>query len=320
MTGNAHLLRANALALPIANNTIDLIVTSPPYFALRTYKDGGEHYDGQVGAEPTPNDFVDALLDATREMVRVIKPSGSIFVNLGDSYQNKSGHSTPQKSLHAIPWRYAIRCIDELGIALRSEIIWNKPNGMPDPTRDRVTRKHEYWFHFVTSTNYFANLDNIRQPHKTKQSQKARKSPPASWRGIETGRTHNDNTPIGNFFHHPKGKMATAVWNIPTQGLRVPPEMGIDHFAAFPTEWPRRLIAGWCPEGGRVLDPFGGTGTTAAVARSMGRTGITVDMSADYLRLAQWRCHCDGYDKLVRTTKPTIQPKGTPTLFDRTDQ
>src|SRR5699024_747422 len=130
------LYRANALDLPLADNSVDLVVTSPPYFGLRSYQDGGEHYEGQIGAEPTPAEFVDALIAATREMVRVTKPSGSIWVNLGDKYAGNTGGDgvaassaltgkgarigssrrvttgAPTKSLIGIPWRYALRCID----------------------------------------------------------------------------------------------------------------------------------------------------------------------------------------------------------------
>ena len=87
----ATILRGNALALPIADNAVDLVVTSPPYFGLRSYQDGGEHYSGQIGDEPTPAEFVDALIAATAEMVRVVKPSGSIWVNLGDKYAGRAG-------------------------------------------------------------------------------------------------------------------------------------------------------------------------------------------------------------------------------------
>lgn len=115
--GSVQILRGNALALALADESVDLIVTSPPYFGLRSYQDGGEHYAGQIGDEPTPAEFVDALIAATAEMVRVLKPSGSIWVNLGDKYAST-------KSLIGIPWRYALRCIDDLGLILRAEVIW----------------------------------------------------------------------------------------------------------------------------------------------------------------------------------------------------
>ena len=146
--GSVQILRGNALALALADESVDLIVTSPPYFGLRSYQDGGEHYAGQIGDEPTPAEFVDALIAATAEMVRVLKPSGSIWVNLGDKYAGQGAgvgdtkfagqgardgnrRSRPGsvqgvrgKSLIGIPWRYAIRCIDDLGLILRAEVIW----------------------------------------------------------------------------------------------------------------------------------------------------------------------------------------------------
>jgi DNA modification methylase len=317
----ANLIRANALNLPIANDSVDLVVTSPPYFALRSYQDGGEHYEGQIGAEATPGEFVDALIAATREMVRVLKPSGSIFVNLGDKYagagpQNAKGrlsssgnsHHWKQvsrsgvrsKSLMGIPWRYALRCIDELGLILRAEIIWAKPNGLPESVTDRVSRKHEQWFHFTVSERYYANIDAVREAYT---------APP--FRGQSTHRA-GDNGETANpvlrsltqwdasdYTGNPLGKIPGSWWSIPTEPLRVPDTLGVNHYAAFPTSFPARFIRGWSPDDGVVLDPFGGTGTTAAVAKALGRMGISIDLSADYLRIADWRCNGDGHAKVV---------------------
>src|SRR5699024_9907254 len=180
--------RANVLNLPLADDSVDLVVTSPPYFGLRSYQDGGEHYDGQIGAEPTPAEFVDALISATREMVRVLKPSGSIWVNLGDKYAtagtrrgNEEGivdsdtrtathymprpAGYPNKSLMGIPWRYAIRCIDDLGLILRAEVVWSKPNGLPESATDRVRRSHEQWFHFTLNPRYYSAVDEVREAY-----------------------------------------------------------------------------------------------------------------------------------------------------------
>lgn len=286
---SVRIIQGNALALPLADNSVDLVVTSPPYFGLRSYKDGGEEAEGQLGAETTPNEFVDALLKATREMVRVTKPTGSIWVNLGDKYSgynngsgrgrdltdpsrsevrmrdlgaeaNPNTYGIPNKSLMGIPWRYALRCIDELGLLLRAEVIWSKANGMPESVTDRVRRSHEQWFHFTLQPRYFASIDNIREEYVS-------------------------NPAKGN----PLGRVPGSVWQVPAGQLRVPKSLGIKHFAAYPTEWPRRIIEGWCPEGGTVLDPFGGSGTTALAADVLGRDAITVDLSADYCRLAEWR-------------------------------
>jgi len=360
-----QILRGNALALGLADESVDLIVTSPPYFGLRSYQDGGEHYAGQIGDERTPAEFVDALIAATAEMVRVLKPSGSIWVNLGDKYsststpgpqsQRRLTSSVPAKSLIGIPWRYALRCIDDLGLILRAEVIWSKPNSLPESVTDRVRRSHEQWFHFTREPRYFSAVDEIRERYDAPNARRTlgKKDPGRGDHGNPTKRMDAAQT------MNPLGKLPGSVWTIPTEPLHVPESLGIDHFAAFPTEWPRRIIQGWSPSGictecgeGRrpvsevaemrpreslqmqqrhrtassggvgkvglgipaaerertitgeacacpeptaptrpavVLDPFGGTGTTALVAKALGRHGITNDMSADYCRLAGWR-------------------------------
>jgi DNA modification methylase len=369
--GSVSYIRSNANNLPIANDSVDLIITSPPYFALRSYQDGGEHYDGQLGDEPSVHRFIDSLLECTSEMMRVIKPTGSIFVNLGDKYANHSHRetSTP-KSLMGIPWRYAIRCHDELGLAIRAEIIWHKPNAVPESVRDRVARRHEHWFHFTKTEKYFSAIDEIREPHKTTQSDTARRGPSGMNRSTSVGRRHDDGRSVGNFAHSALGRLPGSVWTINTRPLRIPDDLGISHYAAFPTSLPALIIRGWSPIGlctrclsprspiverhttgrdnnraaqelGRsivgsridsvtwtkmkeanpdriigygcecpsadapttraiVLDPFGGTGTTAAVAKALGRDAITNDLSHDYLRLARWRCDGDGYRTIWR--------------------
>ena len=398
MTGSAEVIRADALTLPIADGSVDLVVTSPPYFGLRSYQDGGEHYDGQIGDEATPAEFIDALIAATAEMVRVLKPEGSIWVNLGDKYATAGTRQgggdglgdygsprtesarhympkpqgIPTKSLIGVPWRYAIRCIDDLGLILRAEVIWSKPNGLPESVTDRVRRSHETWFHLTKSPRYFSAVDEIREPHAAVSLKRAM--------------PHRANVKAHEDSHlvdmtqacHPLGKLPGSVWTIATQPLVVPDELGVDHFAAFPMEWPRRIIRGWSPSGicvacgqgrrpvsvnevtkdrggrkfnamdGRVgalgkecvytitgyacacdeptadttpaivLDPFGGTGTTATVAKALGRHGISVDLSADYCRLAQWRTTDPGeLAKAAERPKPqpVVVPDGQEVLW-----
>jgi site-specific DNA-methyltransferase (cytosine-N4-specific) len=335
-------IRANSRNLPLADNSVDLVVTSPPYFALRSYQDGGEHYAGQIGDEPTPAEFVDSLLEVTAECVRVLKPSGSLWVNLGDKYANpapsgtagkrvyKSGewdvsHTIPninssatikQKSLIGIPWRYALRCIDDLGLILRAEVIWSKPNGLPESVTDRVRRSHEQWFHFTIQPRYFANLDPIRLPTQDRPGM-------VTWadRVAGKGRSYSPdnghNAGGAGMAPNVAGKLPPSVWDIATEPLTVPDHLGVDHFAAFPTEWPKRIIQGWSPEGGTVLDPFGGTGTTAMVAKALGRHGISVDMSADYCRLAEWRTNDrDQLAKVLGVAKVEQQDDAQESLFD----
>lgn len=373
------IIQGDALNLDLPDDSVDLIVTSPPYFGLRSYQDDGEHYDGQIGAEATPAEFVDALIAATREMMRVVKPSGSIWVNLGDKYASggrgsydldpgrrevaasRPADGARPKSLLGIPWRYAIRCTDDLGLILRAEVVWSKPNGLPESVTDRVRRSHEQWFHFTLNPRYYSAVDEVREAHVAtvtgRDTSGWRTGPSGQNRGTDVGRRHDDGGRVADFATSPLGKLPGSVWTIATEPLRVPEELGVDHFAAFPTEWPRRIITGWSPRGvcvecgegrrpvstsertdgaaghvtgaafmaggryetatgkrhefatvrqitgeacdcpeptapttpGVVLDPFGGTGTTALVAHALGRHGISNDMSADYCRLARWR-------------------------------
>ena len=378
-----QLIRGDATSLPLADDSVDLIVTSPPYFALRSYTDGGEHYDGQIGSEATPQAFLEALWAVTAECRRVLKPSGSMFVNLGDKYSGSGQrdysnmpHSgakdkqlkriagvpdaggIPAKSLMGLPWRYAIGCIDQLDLILRAEIVWAKPNGLPESVTDRVRRSHEQWFHFTKAPRYFSAVDEIREESRPPTSTALRFAEVGGTSGFKSNGDRGD-AGRGNFVPSVLGKLPGSVWTVPTEPLRVPDHLGVDHFAAFPSEWPRRLILGWSPSGvclecgeGRrpvvakelehvnnsahtksragaalsaghrttgatnvarehatitgyacacpatdaptrpavILDPFMGTGTTVLTAHHLGRHGVGIDLSADYIRLAEWRC------------------------------
>jgi DNA modification methylase len=276
----ALVLRADANRLPLADDSVDLIVTSPPYYAVRCYTDGGQALDGQLGQELTPHEFLDALIAATRECVRVLKPNGSLWVNLGDKYsgaqaQHYSGVSNrpagdsasfwrrtdprrtgiPNKSLMGLPWRYAIRCIDELGLILRAEVIWAKPNGLPESVRDRVRRSHEQWFHFVLQPRYYSAVDAIRETYSERVQARQRYAdrddvPRRAWSQASGRGDGNGERGILGFGHNgvnPLGKLPGSVWTIPSQPLRLPPDLGVDHFAAFPAALPRRIILGWSP-------------------------------------------------------------------------
>ena len=284
----------------------------------------------------------------------MLKPSGSLFVNLGDKYAGSAntkphtgtasiaqpgqrrnvtpGAPAPKsdiraKSLMGLPWRYAIGCIDGQadpegkGWILRSEIVWSKPNGLPESVRDRVRRSHEQWFHFTKEPRYYADMDVVREPHADQslaRAQRNRFAPDLSQQGVGS-----PNTLDPGQMCNPLGKLPDSVWTIATEPLIVPEWLGVDHFAAFPTEWPRRIISAWCPEGGIVLDPFGGTGTTAMVARALGRFGVSVDLSADYLRLANWRINESDHVARVqakqagRTYRPAKpEADGQASIFD----
>lgn len=282
--GAVLVLRGNALTLPLPDDSVDLIVTSPPYFALRRYEDGGDAYKGQVGSEATPGEFLEALWAVTKECQRVLKPSGSFFLNIMDKYNSAASNQNglgatlqggsheanrigrgktvslvPTKSLLGIPWRYAIGVLDGKageGWILRSDMIWNKTNGLPDPTRDRASRKHEYLFHFAKRQKYFSDPQAV-------------------------------------------AKMK-SVWDLPTEPLRLPAG-AVKHPAPFPIALPANIIRAWCPPTGVVLDPFGGSGTTAIAAAVNGRLGISIDLSQDYSETALLRS--TDRDVLVRAAK-----------------
>lgn len=282
-------VRSDARQLPLADESVDLIVTSPPYWSMRAYQDRGEYMQGQIGQETTPKVFVEQLRLATLEMVRVLKPTGSFFINLGDKYAGSGGHnnmtlgpsskSTLQnphygrkvssvfrdgptkyiksdgvrpKSLMGIPWRYALMCIDDLNLILRAEIIWSKLSCIPESVKDRVWRNHEQIFHFTKQGNYYAREAKVLGA---------------------TERWHRSTWVIG-----------PEPMSIPERVEDLP-----DHYASYPPKLVRSIILRWSPPGGVVLDPFGGTGTTAGVAQTCDRIGISSDLSADYCRLAEHR-------------------------------
>jgi site-specific DNA-methyltransferase (cytosine-N4-specific) len=338
----ASLVRGNALVIPLRDESVDLVVTSPPYFALRSYQDGGEHYGGQIGSEDTPAAFLAALWAVLDECWRVLKPSGSVFVNLGDKYVSdnrgsggdaKRGESKHapcgpagyptggmrHKSLMLLPEQFRMGAIDPAfrqwktgqggpqWIA-RAVVIWDKPNGLPESVTDRVRRSHEDWVHLTKQPRYFAAVDEIREAYTpgTAERYELGYNPHRGVGVTANGVLRADNG--GPSGCNPLGKLPGSVWEIPSEPLKVPDWLGVDHFAAYPQEWPRRLILGWSPEHGTILDPFGGTGTTAMVARALGRHGVSLDLSADYLRLARWRIFDSGHAaKTLRRTNAERQ-------------
>ncbi len=320
-------IQHDARSLPIPDESVDLIITSPPYFAVREYRDDDGELKGQIGNEPTPMGFLDALDECMVEWGRVLKPGGSVWVNLNDKYAGAGGTGdntglsgatydhdaapdktgvreyrkgleiAKRKSLMGIPWRFAIRQIDA-GWVLRSEVIWDKPSGMPEAVTDRVRRSHETWFHFTKGQDYFSAMDEIRVPY-AKDSERRMTSGGFSKSGFQVQAGRNDSTgKTTGETEYPEpnelGRIPGSVWRIPLEALRIPQATKDHyelpgHFAAFPQEWPRRIILAFSPEDGVVLDPFGGTGTTAGVARMLGREAINNDLSTAYNRLAVYR-------------------------------
>jgi DNA modification methylase len=268
-----------------------------------------------------------------RECVRVLKPTGSLWVNLGDKFSTgNSGHreqkakirsravdELPPKTLMGLPWRFALACMDELGLILRRDIIWRKINGLPESVTDRCCTSHEYLFHFARQPRYYAAADEIREP--------ARYLGGMSWaqrraRGDRPRQGEQTDSFCGGMAAHSQGRMPGSVWDVATEPLISPDVSPLDglrmprHHAAFPTALVRRVVLGWSPTGGLVVDPFGGTGTTALVASALGRVGVSVDASHDYARLARWRTTDPGQRaKALGVAKPPVQVQGQADLF-----
>jgi site-specific DNA-methyltransferase (adenine-specific) len=238
---------------------VDCCVTSPPYWGLRDYS-----VAGQLGHEATPELYICALLEVFREVRRVLKPSGTCFVNLGDTY---SAGGTLM-----IPYRFACQMIDTQRWILRNVINWHKPNQMPSPARDRFTVDFEPVFFFAKSRHY----------HFTQQLEPYTK-PLNRWggdqltaQGESTWATHTGQRA------YRKRDMRTT-WSICTQGFKGA------HFAVYQERLVERIIRAGCPEEGTVLDPFVGSGTTAMVARRLGRNYMGIDLNPEYVHMAAER-------------------------------
>ena len=256
---------------------VDVIVTSPPYFHQRNYGKGG-----QIGDERTPIEYVNSLLAVFWECKRVLKENGTLWLNMGDKYE--SGR------LLGLPWRTAIRMQDELGWKLRSDVIWHKPNAMPSSVKNRPTTDHEYVFLFSKSIQYYYDADSIREPHVTFSEDSRMKGGRSHLQS--KGSTPENGKNRGNqYLHsgawdkafHPNGRNKRTVWEIPLSKFRD------YHFAVFPEKLVETCISASSSEGGIVLDPFMGSGTTALVAKKLGRHFIGIDYLEEYCKMATVR-------------------------------
>lgn len=260
-----RILHGDALAMlrTLESESVDCVVTSPPYFWLRDYG-----VEGQIGHEPDVQSFVTALGDVFDEVRRVLRPAGTLWLNLGDSYYSGNGQphgsdprsssrnfsrtklrpldvggwDIPKKSLLGIPWLVALE-LQRRGWTLRSDIIWCRPTSLAEPSvTDRPGRQHEYLFLLSKSRRY-----------------------------------HFDRTALAE----------ESVWHIAHE------RNAEGHSAAFPVALVKQCILAGCPAGGVVLDPFGGSGTTGLVARQLGRSAVLIELNAEYVELARSRIEQD---------------------------
>ncbi|PHS13746.1 MAG: site-specific DNA-methyltransferase [Blastopirellula sp.] len=271
-----HVGHATSVLATWADDLVDTIVTSPPYYKQRDYQG-----DEQIGLEKTPGEYVAALTDLFQEAYRVTKPSGSLWLVIGDKYD--------KGELLGMPWRVAL-ALKDIGWRLRSDVIWHKPNAMPSSVKTRPTTDHEYIFFFTKSKEYHYDADAIREPHVTFSENSKMKGGRNHFHKRnstpEAGKNSGDsNLHDGRWDQafHPKGRNKRTVWSVSLSKFREA------HFAVFPESIVETCIKATCPEDGIVLDPFLGSGTTAVVAKRLGRKYLGIDQSAEYTEMAQRR-------------------------------
>jgi site-specific DNA-methyltransferase (adenine-specific) len=273
-------------------------VTSPPYFGLRDYG-----HDGQIGLEPTPDEYVARLVEVFREVKRVLRDDGTLWLNLGDSYNaaGRAGHGTWQgckqgtnrasgmgedncrpsvaslkeKDLIGIPWRVAF-ALQADGWYLRQDIIWKKPNPMPESVTDRCTKAHEYIFLLSKSPRYYYDNEAVKEHavYPTKGT------PKSSGLYQEKSGRNDGGTHLSGGFQTGETRNKRSVWTV------TPKPFKGAHFATFPPDLIEPCILAGCPAGGIVIEPFNGSGTTPMVAQQHNRMWMACDISQPYCELA----------------------------------
>jgi DNA modification methylase len=282
--------------------SIQCCVTSPPYYGLRDYGCAG-----QIGLEPTPDAYVEKLVAVFREVRRVLKDDGTLWLNLGDSYNGSGGaggdyndgglkegqpkypgrniHALKPKDLIGIPWRVAFASQAD-GWYLRQDIIWAKPNPMPESVTDRCTKSHEYIFLLTKSARYYYNNEAIGSEILDDTSKRYK----SGWNGNgDRGFPSGPQNHIHNFMDPNNNKRQWAnkksVWSITTQPYKEA------HFATFPEEIPRTCILAGSKKGDTILDPFSGAGTTGVVAEKLNRKYIGIELNPQYTKMAEDRIY-----------------------------
>lgn len=295
------ILTGDALTIlkTLDSGVVQTCITSPPYWSLRDY-----NVDGQLGLEPTPEEYIARLVEIFAEVKRVLRDDGTLWLNIGDSYTSgdrtwrdpdkknparamKYRPPTPDglkpKDLIGVPWKVAF-ALQADGWYLRSDIIWSKPNPMPESITDRPTSAHEHVFLLAKSQRYFYDADAIREPHLE-----------ISLNRIEYGLKHRhpdnvgigippvDTDRMGERFCNPAGRNKRNVWTVATK-----PFSGA-HFAVFPPALIEPCVLAGSADGDTVLDPFCGSGTTGEVAYKHRRKFIGIELNPEYVKLAEKR-------------------------------
>lgn len=287
------------------DKSVNCCITSPPYYALRDYG-----VDGQIGNEETPDEYVSKLVDVFTEVRRVLKDDGTLWLNIGDSWagscqgagtkhptsKQATNHGTnfmttenhksklskvdgyKPKDLIGIPWMVAF-ALRQAGWYLRQDIIWSKGNPMPESVKDRCTKSHEYIFLLSKSRIYYFDHEAIKEPAVT-----VPKAMNENMEGCQTNYTNGDGFSKGARMYGVEGlRNKRDVWNINTKPCREA------HFATYPDTLIEPCVLAGCPEGGIVLDPFMGAGTTGIVAKRYGRNYVGIELNSDYIEIGESR-------------------------------
>lgn len=274
--------------------SVHTCVTSPPYYNLRDYGT-----PGQIGMEATPEEYIQKLVEVFREVRRVMRPDGTLWVNIGDSYATRSGRQPPTntrnsqghtekrppggykyKDLIGIPWQLAFALRAD-GWYLRQDIIWSKSNCMPESVRDRCTKSHEYIFLLSKSERYYFDAAAIKEPCGTKGNAKTFRGG-----GVYTDKQSFDNSARAKRKSHGNTENITgkrnkrSVWTVATAQFKAA------HYATFPEKLIEPCILAGCPLGGTVLDPFVGSGTTGVAAKRLWRDFIGCEINPEYHKMA----------------------------------
>lgn len=290
----------------LEDESIHCVITSPPYWGLRDYG-----VAGQLGLEETPEEFIENMVAVFREVKRVLRSDGTLWLNIGDSYANNSaggsqgkngqragrrftaqvpphrGEGLKPKDLVGIPWMLAFALRAD-GWYLRQDIIWSKPNPMPESVQDRCTKAHEYIFLMTKSPAYHYDIEAIKERAVRvgdKQTFGGKKAREGQKIGTEprNGHRSDKNSQWGKDMVTMEYRNKRSVWSVSTMSFKEA------HFATFPEKLIEPMVMAGCPEGGAILDPFMGAGTTGLVAKRLGRKYLGIEINPEYVKIAEKR-------------------------------
>lgn len=265
----------------LKEQSVQAIITSPPYYNLRKYSKTKTLSKEEIGREKSITDYIEHLTTVFHELKTVLKDDGLLWLNLGDTYINKE--------LQGIPWRVALSLMND-GWILRSDVIWHKPNAMPSSVKSRPTVDHEYVFMFSKQKDYYYDADAIREPHITFTSKSKMKGGRKHFgkingtpeKGKNSGNTNLHNGRWDQAFN-PKGRNKRTVWSIPLSKFRGA------HFAVFPKKLVEIPLKASSKPGDTILDPFTGSGTTGVVSIEHNRNFLGVELEPEYASMAKKR-------------------------------